>query len=154
MNDCPTITTPARSPAQQRVDVLQHDLAQFPPGEFPLTHRFTPGLYAREIFMPAGSLVVSRVHKTEHPYVVLSGRVRVWTEEGGVVEISGPHVGITKPGTRRVVFILEDCRWITFHPTTETDLEQLRVELTDTPDVSYVRQLDPAVAQALKGGDS
>ena len=27
------------------------------------------------------------------------------------------HHGITYPGTRRVLFIHEDCRWTTFHPT-------------------------------------
>lgn len=124
----------------QQVDLLQYMMGKLPAAEFPLEHRFTPGLYTREIFMPAGSLVVSRVHKTTHPYVVTQGRAMVWTEEGGVVEIVAPHVGITTPGTRRVLFIKEDCRWLTFHPTTETDLGKLQEQLTDTPDVSYVEQ--------------
>jgi hypothetical protein len=35
--------------------------------ELPIVHRFTPGLYIREIFMPAGALVTSKIHKTEYP---------------------------------------------------------------------------------------
>lgn len=88
--------------------------------------------------MPAGTLVVSRQHKTEHPYVVLTGRVMVSVPGEGVKVLEAGHVGITKPGTRRALYILEDCRWITFHPTKETDLAKLQDELTFTPDVSYI----------------
>ena len=59
----------------ERIDRLEAVmLASGEPVELPLTHRFTPGLYAREIFMPAGTLLTSRIHNTAHPYVVLSGR--------------------------------------------------------------------------------
>jgi len=115
----------------------------------PLTHRYTPGMYVREIFMPAGSIVVSRVHKCEHPYAVMQGRALVWMEETGVVEVYGGQIGITKPGARRVLFILEDCRWATFHATTETDLDKLQEQLTETPDVSYVEN-DPIALEAVE----
>ena len=41
------------------------------------THMFTDGMYIREIFMPAGSLITSKIHKTEHPYIVSYGKVAV-----------------------------------------------------------------------------
>lgn len=134
-------TLPAQSAAQQRVDVIQHQLGQFPRVDCPVKHRFTPGLYTREIFMPKGTAIVSRVHKTEHPFAVLSGCALVWTESEGVVRLEAGHVGVTRPGTRRVLYIAEDCRWATFHPTTTTDLDKLQDELTVTPDVSYVAEL-------------
>ena len=83
--------------------------------EFPVIHRFTPGMYIREIFMPAGSLLTSKIHNTEHPYVISKGKVSVWTGSEGVVTLESPHTGITKPGTRRVLFIHEDTTWVTFH---------------------------------------
>lgn len=138
------------SEAQQRVDRVHHALARLPAVDCPVKNRFTPGLYSREIFMPAGTGIVSRVHKTEHQFVVLTGRARVWTEDGGIVELSAGHVGITKPGTRRVLFILENCRWITFHPTTTTDVAALQEELTWTPDVSY---LEANGALSEEGGE-
>lgn len=141
----PEALTTERAPAQQRVDAIQFHLGKFPPVDCPVTHRFTPGLYTREIFMPKGSAVVSRVHKTEHPYVVVMGRALVWTEEGGVVEVGAGTVGITRAGTRRVLYIQEDCRWLTFHPTKETDLAKLQDELTHTPDVSYIGELNPQI---------
>lgn len=122
----------------KRIDAMQYAFQDAPQADCPLTHRFTPGMYCRELLMPAGTLVVSRQHKTEHPYVVLSGRAMVSVPGEGVKVLEAGHVGITKPGTRRALYILEDCRWITFHPTKETNLAALQEELTYTPDVSYI----------------
>lgn len=113
----------------QAVDAIQCALGKFPPAVCPLTHRFTPGLYTREIFMPAGSFVVSKIHKTEHPFVILKGVVSVWTENGGVEKLSAHHIGITKPGTRRVLYTHEDTIWATFHVTKETDLEKIEAAI-------------------------
>jgi hypothetical protein len=103
------------------------------PVELPLQHRFTPGLYTREIFMPAGTLLTSKIHKTEHPYVVLTGRASVFIPGEGVEEVVAPHVGITKPGTRRVLLIHEDCRWVTFHPNPENleTVEEIEDEIIE-----------------------
>lgn len=96
-------------------------LETFPAVELPLVHRFTPGLYIREIFMPTGTLCTSKIHRTEHPYVVTRGKVSVFIDRVGVEHIEGPHVGITKAGTRRLLYIHEDCTWLTFHPISEAE---------------------------------
>lgn len=95
------------------------------PINFQVTHRFTPGLYIREIFMPAGSLLTSAVHLTCHPFIISRGRLRVISENEGAVEYAAPHTGITQPGTRRVLQVLEDTVWTTFHATEETDVETI-----------------------------
>lgn len=94
--------------------------------ECPVTHRFTNGMYIRQIFMPEGTLVASKVHKTQHPFVIMHGRVSVRNGKD-VVELSAGHVGITEPGTHRLLYIHEDCVWITFHPNPDniTDLAKL-----------------------------
>jgi hypothetical protein len=79
------------------------------------THKFTEGMYIREIFMPAGSLITSKIHKTEHPYVISYGKTAVSIDGDEWNEITAPYTGITVPGTRRVLYILEDCIWTTFH---------------------------------------
>jgi hypothetical protein len=122
-----------------RINWLEKELAaRFQHQEMPVTNRFTPGLYSREIFMPAGTMLTSKIHKTEHPYVVLSGKVSVWTNDGDEVVIEGPYVGITQPGTRRVLYIHEDTRWITFHPSEETDLVKLEQQLIEPHDFPKV----------------
>lgn len=81
----------------------------------PLIHRFTPGLYTREIFMPEGALVTSRVHKTVHQFMLLEGTVSVFSENDGEQLLEAPYVGITLANTRRVLYIHDNARWITSH---------------------------------------
>ena len=94
----------------------------------PLKHTFVDGAYVREIFMPKGTLIVSKLHKITHPYFVMKGDVSVLTEQG-IVRIKAPYSGVTRAGTKRVLYIHEDCIWITVHITKETDLEKIEEEI-------------------------
>jgi len=97
--------------------------------DMPLVHRFTDEIYIREIFNPAGALITTKVHKIEHPFVIMSGRISTFVpEDGGRIEHhAGPYMGITKAGTRRVILVHEDTVFITFHPnpTNTRDLNEL-----------------------------
>ena len=92
-------------------------LGNFETVDCPVTHRFTEGMYIREIFMPKGSVVTSLIHKTNHPFFILKGKVSVFSENDGKQLLEAPYVGITTPNTRRVLKIHEDCIWATCHPT-------------------------------------
>jgi len=94
----------------------------------PVTHRFTPGCYLREILMPKGTRIIGKIHATEHFNILLTGRVTVLTAEG-VEEITAPHTFISKAGVQKVVYIHEDCIWQTVHVTDKTDLEEIEKEV-------------------------
>lgn len=102
--------------------------AKFGDDATPLKHTFADGLYIREMRAPKGMLNTSKLHKTTHPYFILTGDVSVLTESG-MVRIKAPYTGITKAGTKRVVYFHEDTVWITVHATKETDLEKIEEEL-------------------------
>ena len=95
-------------------------------GMFPLEHTFADGCYIRRIFMPKGSIVVSKIHKTKHPYFILKGDVSVLTEKG-VVRLSAPYNGITEAGTQRVLYMHEDTVWCTCHlnPDNKQDVKKI-----------------------------
>ena len=95
---------------------------------FPLKHSFGDGCYIREIFMPKGMLLTSKIHKVEHPYFVMKGKCSVLTEDG-VVEIQAPFQGMTKPGTKRLILVHEDCTWITVHVTKHQEIEKIEKEI-------------------------
>lgn len=104
----------------------------FEPINFPLVHRFTEGLYVREIFMPAGSLLTSKIHKTQHQYFILKGSVSVWIDEGEEIFLEAPYIGVTEPGTRRVLYIWEDCVWATSHPNPDNEtVEQIEERILE-----------------------
>jgi hypothetical protein len=111
------------------IDVLEIELARAPQVECPTSHHFVGGVYIRETSAPAGTLVTTKIHLTEHPFMVLKGRVRVFTEDDGVVEIAAPFCGVTKPGTRRACYVVEDVVWVTIHQTSDTDVERIEKTL-------------------------
>lgn len=108
----------------------------------PLKHHFAPGVYIREIFMPAGAIVLGKIHKTEHFNIVQQGRLLIFSEEGAH-EIKAPCTFVSKPGVQKVLYIAEDTVWSTVHLTEERDLEKLEAALIE-PDDSYP-QLDRAL---------
>lgn len=93
-------------------------------------HHFAPGQYAREIVIPAGTLLTGKKHKTEHLNVVSKGEITVWTEDG-MRRIKAPFTFVSKPGTKRVGLAHEETVWITIHATSETDLVKLEAELIE-----------------------
>lgn len=90
---------------------------------FKLEQSITPGIYTRKLTMPANTLVVSRIHKQEHPFLIMKGRVSVY-DGSEVVTYEAPYNGITKKGTKRILFNHEETTWITFHPITDETIEE------------------------------
>ena len=101
----------------KRIDELELAIIEnLPLIDCPLVHRFTEGMYIREIFMPKDSLITSKIHKTNHPYTISKGKVAVSVDGGEWEEFEAPYTSITHSGTRRVLYIIEDCVWTTYHP--------------------------------------
>jgi len=88
------------------------------------SHHFAPGAYARELFIPADTCIVGKIHKHAHVNVVSQGDISVLTEEG-VRRIQAPLTFISLPGTKRVVYAHTDTVWTTVHVTEETDLDKI-----------------------------
>lgn len=119
-----------RSDMAENVRRLQSELLKLPQYEPKTDHYFAKGIYIRTIFSPAGTVIVGKEHKTEHFYVVLTGKVRV-TTDNGVVELdatkNGPQVLTCPIGTKRAVFVMEDAWRMNVHsnPDNLTDLDEL-----------------------------
>ena len=100
-----------------KIDLFEHNiLVSCKKAAFPLTHLFLPGMYLRTIFMPKDTCVTSMLHNTVHPYFISEGKVSVFSENMGEELLEKGHLGITTPGTRRVLFMHEGTRWTTIHP--------------------------------------
>ncbi len=114
---------------RERFDDIERMMAQHPPVEMPPTHFFAPGIYARQIVIPGGTLLTGKIHRTAHLNVISRGSISVWSETEGVQRITAPFTFIAGLGTRRIGFAWEETVWTTVHATTETDLEKLEAEL-------------------------
>lgn len=119
-----------------------------PDPDLPLWHAFAPGAYARTIFIPAGTLVVGKIHKHAHLNILIRGRVSVATEEGPM-EIEAPRVMTSKAGTKRVVYAHSPVLWTTIHLTDKTDPAEIEEEIIAKSYDEYDALQDADVLQLL-----
>jgi hypothetical protein len=117
-------------PMRQRVERLESVLEQYPQVECPVRHHFAPGVYAREMTIPAGVIATGAVHKTEHLSIVV-GHCLLTTDEG-VKEFAGYHTFVSKPGAKRALTAISETVMTTIHPSDETDLDKLCELLTES----------------------
>ena len=74
--------------------------------------------------MPAGHLIISMIHKQNHPSFLLRGKVSYLTDEGVVETITAPKVIQTKEGAQRVFFVHEDTDWCCVYKTDAKTFEE------------------------------
>ncbi|MES2319949.1 MAG: hypothetical protein V4631_20910 [Pseudomonadota bacterium] len=92
--------------------------------ELEVRHHFSPGVYGRELHIPAGKTLVGAVHKFANLNIVSKGDISVLTEDGVKRFAAGAHI-VSPAGVQRAGYAHEDTIWTTIHGTNETDLEKI-----------------------------
>jgi len=118
-----------------KVQALQDVISKMPQYEPETKHTFHAGMYCREVWRPAGVIVVGKIHKKEHFYLIVSGTVAITTDEG-VKSVTGPHLLCSKPGTKRAVYAETDALCMTFHVVDAKTIEDAEQELVEEDDSS------------------
>jgi hypothetical protein len=115
------------------IDDIERKLLAMPQAECAVFHKFSPGLYIRELFMPAGTLAIGHEQKFEHFNVMLKGKVLMLNDDGSRTEISAPLSFVGKPG-RKIGYVLEDMIWQNIYPTNETNIKKLEEKYLNKSD--------------------
>jgi len=89
-------------------------------------HHFSPGIYMRELRIPAGVTLTGAIHKTEHLNILSKGDLSVMTEEG-IKRLTASQVIKSTPGIKRAGYAHQDSVWITVHsnPDNIRDVKEL-----------------------------
>lgn len=117
---------------REQVARLESQVADAPQVDCPVQNGFGPGFYARSLLIPAGTVLVGKVHATEHIFMVTQGDISIATDEG-VVRVQAPYQAICKPGMKRAGFAHTDTVCVNIHITNETDIAKLEAELIAAP---------------------
>lgn len=120
--------------SREQVERLQAEMVKMPQAELTTEHHFSPGMYMRKVFRPAGTLIVGKVHKEPHFFLCAKGEIIAWTENG-MKRLQAGDVVESKPGTKRVTLAVTDAIGVTIHRTDKTDLDEIEAELIE-PDVT------------------
>lgn len=120
--------------SREQVERLQAEMVKMPQAELTTEHHFSPGMYMRKVFRPAGTLIVGKVHKEPHFFLCAKGEIIAWTENG-MKRLQAGDVVESKPGTKRVTLAVTDAIGVTIHRTDKTDLDEIEAELIE-PDTT------------------
>lgn len=130
MDVAPPVPTHAQA-VQAVTDYIDENCVQL---DIPVTHLFSPGVYLREITMPAGASCVGHRHKHRHFNIALTGRAVV-TIDGVSTEIVAPFRFESAPGAQKMFQVIEDLRWLTIHenPTNTHNIVEIERMIFDLP---------------------
>lgn len=93
-----------------------------------IKHWFAPGVYAREMFMPEGCLVIGKIHKTEHLNILSTGKMTISDGEKSMT-VEAPFTYVSPIGTKRALYAHKDAVWTTIHATELTEPEAIEAEI-------------------------
>lgn len=104
-------TTPV---TRERIFDLQACLDAMPQVECPVRHFFAGGLYAREMFIPAGVCVVGKIHRHDQISMVL-GDLTIVTPGEEPKRIDSCEPFVSPAGIKRAAYAHVDSFITTFH---------------------------------------
>jgi len=115
---------------EQKIQVLEAEFLKQPQADCPVVHRFGPGIYIREVTIPADTFSIGHRQTTTHLNIMLAGRVTMVNEDGSHTELVAPQTFVASPG-RKIGYIHETMVWQNVYATDETDVEKLEAMFLD-----------------------
>lgn len=125
------------APTLERIQQFQAQIAKLPQIETEPAHYFADGMYGRELAIPAGSVVVGKIHRHEHLVQLLSGEATIVTDQGRE-RVTGPKTWVSPPGCKRALMTHTDCLFFTVHLNADNTRDLDAIE-------DYVIEPEPAL---------
>lgn len=120
-------------PDPEAVRALEHAIMSLPQVDLQTQHLVHGGMYARTIFIPAGTVLTGAQTKQDNVCVAF-GDITVTTDEG-TQHLTGFHVLPAKAGAKRAGVAHGDTWWTTLFTTERTEVADIERDLTDEADL-------------------
>jgi hypothetical protein len=115
--------------------------------DVPINHYFSKDVYAREMVVPKGAIIVGKIHKHQNLNIMSSGEASILSIDG-VMRVKAPFTFVASPGAKRVFYMHEDTTWTVIHGTAETDVDKIEEEFIAK---SYDEVIEERVTEKLEG---
>jgi len=115
---------------QSKIEQVESHLLDLPQVECPVVHHFGPGIYIREVTLPAGTLAIGHAQRFDHLNIMLTGAVAMIGDDGQTKVLRAPMIFVGKPG-RKLGYVLETCIWQNVYSTEERDIDKLESMFLD-----------------------
>ena len=88
-------------------------------------HNFSDGLYARQMHIPKGHVIVTHKHNYSHLSILAQGKVLLTQDDGSRVMYEAPTCIEITAGVKHGIETLEDTVWFCVHATSVTELDEI-----------------------------
>jgi len=119
---------------------IEQEILKMPQVTLPVEHYQIDGVYARSMFIPAGTILTGKIHNFESIAILAKGRIRITNGIDSYI-ISEGHIMVDKPGVKRLGYAETDVIFITVHRTDNTEIEAIEKELVSASFEEYEQQL-------------
>ncbi len=110
---------------RDKVFIFESWMKQQPQLDLKVNHYFSHGVYARELLIPADTILTGEIHKFTNLNILIKGKIKV--SIGDEIEIiEAPFIIVSPAGTKRIAHTITDCVWITIHGTHETHVDKIK----------------------------
>lgn len=93
--------------------------------ELQVNNYFSYGVYARELLIPADTILTGEIHKFENLNILTKGKIKVLIGDN-IEIIEAPYIVVSPAGTKRIAHTITDCVWVTIHGTHERDVDKIK----------------------------
>lgn len=116
---------------KDKIFAIENLMKQQPQLDLNVIHHFSYGVYARELHIPAGTLLAGEIHKLENLNILSKGEISVLIDDK-IRRIEAPFTVVSPPGTKRIAYAHTDCIWTTIHGTFERDIDKIKEFFIET----------------------
>jgi hypothetical protein len=134
---------------RELVHSIELEMLKQPQIELPVRHYFSPGVYARELLIPANTILTGKIHKYPHLCIMSAGDMSVLLDDG-IKRVQAPFTTISPAGTKRIAYAHADTIWTTIHATDETDLDKIEALFVAQDEAEYREFLAQQRGDAVK----
>lgn len=134
--------------AQDPIQEIESAMLDMPQIDCPVAHHFGPGIYIREVTLPAGIIALGHSQRFKHLNILVTGKVAIVAGDR-VRVLEAPMIYVGEPG-RKAGYVIETCVWQNIYATEETDIDKLEAHFLDKSD-TWEKHNDEKLKLALLG---
>jgi hypothetical protein len=114
----------------EKITRVTEAVMAMPQADCPVKHIFGPGVYIRQITIPAHAVIVGRYHRHEHVSVMLKGSMTLLNPDGSKTEVAAPATINCQAG-QKIAFTHEEVIFSNIYATECRDSDKLEEQLFD-----------------------
>jgi hypothetical protein len=110
----------------EKVEQAEKEMLKYEQVECPVRHIFGPGLYIREVTLPANTWAIGHHQNLAQMNIMIKGKVRMYNHDGSTSVLEAPQTFMGCEG-RKAGYVIEETLWQNVYATTETNVEKLEL---------------------------